>query len=497
MNSESKVTRRELLRRAAGAGLGAMAAMPAVRALAGAAAPAKAKPNFVFILVDDLAVSAMGLAKRFKFLKTPNIDRLAAEGMVCDNAFVTTSLCQPSRATFMTGCYAHTTGVRINSSATIDPAKTPAVTEYLKKGGYETAFIGKWHMPLWVMEKMSLDYWVGFRGQGKYKNPTLFENSLKPFTKQGYMTDILTDYAVNWLEKGRAGEKPFCMFLWHKGVHGPFTPAPRHAEAFGDVELAEPVSWTDDYHDKPRWMRRAFQYGTKRKAWRESEDKPVRAKLPPKKWQPRNKMRLDYLRSILAIDDSVGRVYESLKKAGELDNTVFIFSSDNGYFFGEHRRVDKRLMYEESIRIPMLIRYPKLIKGGAHLPQIILNNDIAPTMLALAGLAAPDHMDGKNFLPLLKGQNAPWRKSFLYEYYSGGTYPAMQTTVGVRTDRHKYITYPLVKDDTDELYDLQADPHEMTNLINDPAAAGALKKMQAELARLKKETKYPGPVNLP
>ena len=493
MTASERLTRREALRRAAGASLGAMAGLPAMQALAATAGRPAPKPNIVFILIDDLPWNAMGFTGRFDFLKTPHIDRLAKEGLVCDNAFVTTSLCQPARATFMTGCHAHTTGVRINSSNSINPARTPAVTEYLRKGGYETAFVGKWHMPLRVMDKMGLDYWLAFRGQGEYFDPELCENSLKGFRKKGFMTDLLTDYAVNWLESGRKSEKPFCLFLWHKAVHGPFTPPPRHAKAFADAAMAEPPNWADDYHDKPRWMRRAFVYGTKRKAWAASEGKPVPDRLAPKQWLPRNKMRLNHLRLILSIDESVGRVRAALAKSGQLDNTIIIFSSDNGYFLGEHRRNDKRLMYEESIRIPMIIRYPKLIASGARLPQTLLNNDLAPTLLDLAGLPVPDHMQGASFLPLLAGRKAPWRKSFLYSYYSGGTYPAMQTMVGVRTDRYKLITYPLVTGDTDELYDLKADPIEMKNLIADPAAAGMLAEAQRELARLKKQARYPGP----
>jgi N-acetylglucosamine-6-sulfatase len=476
-----RLTRREALQLLGGLGVSASLA-PVIAE----AEEQKRRPNILFIMTDDQAVDAIGIAGRYDFLPTPNMDRLAREGATLTNAFVTTSLCSPSRASFLTGCYAHRHGVTENAKRDLPPT-IPTFAQLLQKSGYETAYVGKWHMRPLAKPRPGFDYWLSFRGQGKYIDPELNENG-RDFVKQGYMTDILTDYAVSWLQRPRS--KPFCMCLCHKAVHGPFTPAPRHQDAFADAKLPKPPSFDDTFAGKPKWLRRAFRYGARRQIWLDSEGKPVPESLPPQQWQEQNPTRMDYLRALLAVDEGLGRVLDALEKTGQLDNTFIIFTSDNGFFMGEHRRGDKRLMYEASIRIPMLVRYPSLIRPGSKVDHMVLNVDVAPTMLELAGVSVPQPIQGRSIAPLLRGEKIDWRQSFLYEYFQEAWLPGIPTMVGVRTRRWKYIQYPHLPGEIDELYDLDNDPHELHNLATDKKHAEALAKMKAELARLKKETGY-------
>jgi len=447
------------------------------------------RPNFVFINIDDQAWNALGASGRFPFLETPNMNRLAREGARFDNAFVTISLCSPSRACSLTGCYAHRHDVRTNEST--DPLpELPTYAQVLQQAGYETAHIGKWHMEAKADPRPGFDYWLSFKGQGRYENPDLNENG-RDFTEQGYMTDILTDYAVKWLKVPR--EKPFCMNLWHKAVHGPFTPAPRHTGAFPDAELPKPPNADDTFADKPAWLRRNMTYGARRDEWKASEGKPVPESIPPVPWDAKNAARLDYLRTLLAVDESIGRVLATLDEMGQLDHTVVVFTSDNGFFLGEHRRGDKRLAYEESLRIPLIVRYPGLATPGAVLDSMALNIDVAPTLLELAGAAIPDSMQGRSLVPLLRGDAGGWRESFLYEYFQEAWQQGIPTILAVRTARWKYITYPDLDGEMVELYDLENDPIEMHNLAQDSAHADRLEAMRAELERLKKETEYGAP----
>jgi len=462
------------------------------------AASAK-RPNFVFVLIDDQAWNAMGHTGRFPFLKTPHMDRLAREGASFENAFVTTSLCSPSRASFLTGCHAHRHGVRTNEKRDPDP-ELETFPQRLQRAGYETAFVGKWHMKPAANPRPGFDYWLSFRGQGEYVNPKLNENG-RDFQQEGYMTDLLTGYATRWLERPR--HKPFCLLLWHKAVHGPFTPAPRHAEAFPEATLPKPPNFDDAFEDKPKWLRRIKTYGGRRDDVLKSEDKEIPDALPPAEWHGGQKHQLDYLRALLAVDESIGAVLATLEKQGTLDDTVVVFSSDNGYFLGEHRSGDKRLMYEESIRIPLIVRCPALAAPGARLEPMALNIDVAPTILDLAGARPPRTIQGRSLVPLLGNARAPWRDSFLYAYYQENWLPGIPTMLGVRSQRFKYIHYPNLPDDVDELYDLERDPHELRNLVADPAHAPTLDRMQAELKRLLDETEYveassrPAPIDVP
>jgi len=451
--------RREFLRNAlASASVATVAAFPATT---------DRRPNMVVILVDDMRWDMMSCLGH-PFLKTPQLDRVRREGVMFSNAFVTTSLCSPSRATFLTGTYAHRHGVTDNTGKELDPDKTPVFPTLLQAGGYETAYVGKWHQGRTAAPRRGFDYWLSFLGQGVYKDPKLNENG-RDFQEKGYITDILTDKAVAWLERKR--EKPFCLYLAHKAIHGPFDPPERHNDLFAGVTPPEPASFREDLASKPAWQRKG------------------QPSVKQGNWPPPNTKFMDYYRVLAAVDDSVGRVYEALKRNGTLDNTVFLFTSDNGYFKGEHAGMgDKRLAYEESMRIPMLLRYPKLAKPGGTIPGMVLNLDVAQTMLDLAGLKPAPTMQGRSMKPLLEGKTKGWRENFLYEYWVDlNTIPRM---VGIRTESAKYVKYPDIQD-LDELYDLRKDPGELKNLAADKEWSAVKKKLQAELEKLMRDTGYP------
>lgn len=472
-----RINRREALRRmglaAAGVALGA-----------GVGRAQQRRPNLVVILTDDQRWDAMSnMPNRWPFLQTPNIDRLAAEGARFENAFVTICLCSPSRACFLTGRHAHSHGVRTNEGTDIPP-EMPTYPQVLQRAGYRTAFIGKWHMGPHSNPRPGFDHWLSFVGQGQYTDPQLQEND-RTFTAEGYMTDILTDYAVQWL---RRRDDPFCLVLSHKAAHGPFTPAPHHRDAFPDAEIPEPASFRDTFADKPEWIRRTMTHGARTDTrGREAPDE-----IPPGEWDPRNPTRLNYLRCMLGIDDSVGRVLGALEELGELDNTLVAFAGDNGFFLGEHRRGDKRLAWEESMRIPLLMRYPPMIDAGARPEPMALNIDLAPTLLEVAGLPAPQGVQGRSLVGALQGRTADRRERFLYEYFQERWLPGLPTMLAVRTQRWKYITYPELHD-IDELYDLREDPIEMHNLALEPEHAETLARMRAMLEELKREIAYTPP----
>ena len=430
------------------------------------AADAASRPNIVFILVDDLRWDALGCTGH-PFVKTPNIDRIAAEGVLFRNAFVTTPLCSPSRASFLTGRYAHAHGIQGNADDKGASRKLLTFPLLLQRAGYTTAYVGKWHMGPDDSPRPGFDRWVSFKGQGVYQNPSLNIDG-KVVKTPGYISDILTDQAVEFL--GRKHDKPFCLYLAHKAVHGPFTPAERHKELYADQAIAPPPSAGDSLEGKPALTR--------------TPPRPPRRGRQP---ASHDRIARNQLRALLSIDEGVGRLFKVLTETRQLDNTLLIFTSDNGYFWGEHGLGDKRAAYDESIRIPLLMRCPKLIPGNSTRGQLVLNIDIAPTLLDAAGVAVPAEMHGRSFLPVLREGNAQGRESFLAEYVTEprDRIPSWQA---VRSKQWKYIHYTGL-DAMDELYDLKADPHELQNLIREPGAAGRLKELRAELARLLKEAK--------
>ena len=448
------------------------------------------RPNFLFILVDDQPYDAVGFSKRYPFLKTPNIDKLANEGVNIKNFFVTQSICSPSRASFLTGTYPHIHGVNQNNKF-VDPNwdSFAPYSVHLQENGYETAHIGKIHMAHKRGKehiRPGFDYWFSFIGQGKYFNPQVNENGTE-IQLEGYITDILTEKTIDWLINKRDNNKPFSLNLWHKAVHEKHLPAPRHKDLYKDQKLPEPPYNThkETFKGKPEWQRRKT-FGFK---WNEGDIVPE--VLKEKKW-PINKFKnMQLLRSLIAIDESLGKVIETLKKIGELDNTVIIYSSDNGYFMGEHTFRDKRLAYENSIRVPMIIRYPKLIKENSEINEQCLNIDLAPTILDLAEINQPKYMQGESMVSLISGKkNTKWRESILFEYYVDDAWPyAGPDQLAVRTNRYKLVDN-FLENDIDELYDLINDPGEMNNLINDEEYEKVEKELRKESIRLQKKYKY-------
>ena len=417
------------------------------------------KPNFLFVLVDDQPFDALESSQRYPFLKTPNMQRLQDEGATFQNYFVTQSICSPSRASFLTGVYPHIHGVNQNNRH-VDPDwdSYKPYNSHLQQAGYQTAHIGKIHMAHYHGEKHirpGFDFWYSFIGQGDYFDPMVNDNG-KEYQEQGYITDILTEQAVNWLENKRDPNKPFSLNLWHKAVHEDHSPAPRHQGISKNDSLPVPPYNThlDNFEGKPEWQRI--------KAWDSKWKEYVPSDtLEPKPWPVKGYKFKKLLECLNAVDESLGRVLATLEEMGELENTVVIYSSDNGYFMGEHGYWDKRIAYENSMRIPMLIRYPKLIKPETSVDKLALNIDLAPTILELAGLEKPDYMQGKSMVPLLTSSEdaQDWRKAFMFEYYVDDAYPyAGPNMLAVRTDRYKLVD-DFLADDIDELYDLENESH--------------------------------------
>jgi N-acetylglucosamine-6-sulfatase len=426
--------------------------------------------NVVFVLTDDHRYDAMGFMGH-PFLKTPHLDSLAANGVHLKNAFVTTSLCSPSRASILTGLYTHKHRVIDNNR--LVPEGTLFFPQYLQQAGYKTGFIGKWHMGgAHDDPRPGFDHWISFRGQGNYLPPgpkyTLNVNG-KRVKQKGYITDELTDYAVQWLEEQKDDEKPFFLYLSHKAVHANFTPAKRHEDRYKDADLSFLPRGKDisASKDAPRWVR------DQRNSWHGID------------FSYHSDRGLDYLyrrycESVLAVDDSVGRVLQQLKDMGIHDETLVVYMGDNGFMWGEHGLIDKRVSYEASIRVPMMMQCPDLYEGGKVVDNVIGNIDIGPTILHAAGLGTPDYMDGVSFLDLPNQPEMDWRDYFLYVYYWEKNFPQSPTQFALRGDRFKYITYYGLWD-VDELYDLKTDPGETNNLINDPDYKSVAKDLENRL----------------
>jgi len=448
------------------------------------------KPNFLFVLVDDQPFDAVGYSGRYPFLKTPNIDWLNEEGANLENFFVTQSICSPSRASFLTGTYPHIHGVNQNNRH-VDPKwdEFEPYSSHLQNAGYETAHVGKIHMAHLKGEdhiRPGFDYWFSFIGQGEYFDPQVNENG-KEYKEQGYITDILTEKAISWLKEQRDENKPFSLNLWHKAVHQPHLPAPRHSDLYLEEQLPTPPHDThkETFKGKPEWQRKkTFGFD-----WR--KNLPIPLELPQMEWPINYDRNMDLLRCLSAIDESLGKVIKVLEEMGELDNTVIIYSSDNGYFMGEHTFLDKRLAYENSMRVPMLIRYPDLIKKKTKIKEQCLNIDLAPTILDLAGVEKPAYMQGESMLGLLKGGNDQnWRESILFEYFQDSYWPyAGPSQIAVRTERYKLVD-AFLANDIDELYDLKNDPGEMINLINEPDYDTIEQWLRDEATKLKVQYRY-------
>ncbi len=444
--------------------------LQALPALAAAQTPRKPR-NIIFILSDDHRYDAMSFLKGQPFLETPHLDSLARDGAHLKNAFVTTALCSPSRASVLTGKYAHKHKIVDNNTAI--PTGTTYFSSYLQKAGYKTAFIGKWHMGGESdAPQPGFDRWVSFRGQGTYlpsANGLNVDGQKVP--QKGYITDELTDYALDFIQKQTG---PYFVYLSHKAVHGEFIPAERHKGKFDKAKFVPPVSLNAEAINRPMWVQ------NQRNSWH-GVDYPYHSTISIEEYYKR------YAECLCAVDESVGRVLALLKQRGELDSTLVIYMGDNGFAFGEHGLIDKRTAYEESMRVPMLARCPELFRGGQTLPQVVANLDIMPTVLDAAGVPVPAGGDGASFLPLLKGQPIAWRDSLLYEYYWERNFPHTPTIHALRTDQYKYIRYHGIWD-LDELYDIKEDPHELRNLIKSPAHQEIVKRMNQRLFEILEST---------
>ncbi|MDQ2899692.1 MAG: sulfatase [Acidobacteriota bacterium] len=445
----------------------------------GGALAAQSKPkrrNILFILTDDHRYDAIGFMKAQKFLETPNLDSLARDGTHLKNAFVTTALCSPSRASINTGKYAHQHKIIDNNTAI--PPGTRFFSQDLQQAGYATGFFGKWHMGNRGDDPQpGFDKWVSFRGQGSYlPSPNGLNVDGKHVPQKGYITDELTGYALDWLNQ-RSKEQPWFLYLAHKAVHAPFIPAERHKGKYKDAVFTPPPTMEttgDMARNRPMWVQ------NQRNSWHGVDYSYY-------KGLPIGDDYKTYAETLLAVDESLGLILEALKKRGELDSTLIVYMGDNGFAFGEHGLIDKRTAYEESMRVPMLARCPELFPGGRAVKEVVANIDIMPTFLAAAGVESPQGIPGRNFLPLLEGKSIPWRDGLLYEYYWERNFPMTPTMHALRGERYKYIHYYGIWD-IDELYDLQEDPLETNNLIFSEKNQDVVKRMNKQLFDIMQDT---------
>lgn len=452
---------------------------------------ATTRPNIVVVVVDDLRWDEFGAAGH-PWLETPNIDRLAAEGAPFANSFHAVPLCSPNRATLLTGQFPSQHGIIDNVARSRLSHRLQTFPRALQAAGYETAFLGKWHMGNDPTPRPGFDYWVGLPGQGRAVNPELFENGALRVVR-GYTTDLLTDRAIAFIQRERTG--PFLVYLAHKAVHpdvqqrddasiapGPaeYVPAPRHRGVYGTRVLqrrANVVRTLGDLAGKPA-IRRAL-------AWNATGDTTatVDTIAAPAMDETTIRRRAEML---LAVDEGIGRIIAALEATGELDRTVVVLTSDNGFFFGEHGlTTERRLPYEESIRNPLLIRYPPLVRAGSRPPELALTIDLAPTILELAGAPIGAHIQGRSLVPVLRGNAPDWRQSILVEFYTyENPFPHLMDLDyrALRTPRYKYIHW-VRHPDLDELYDLETDPFEMRNLAHERSAASIRARLRTELGR--------------
>ncbi len=479
-----------------------------------AGSPSK-RPNIVFLFTDDHAVQSIS-AYGSRINTTPHIDRLASEGVVFDRCFCCNSICAPSRAAVLTGKHSHANGLMTNGNR-FDGAQT-TFPKLLQQAGYETALIGKWHLKT---DPTGFDHWEILPGQGSYYNPDFLTAAGKK-RYEGYATDVTTDLALDWLKNDRDEDKPFLLMCQHKAPHRTWAPGPDHLTMYDDVTIPEPPSLFDDYAHRSDLLKdnemsiaghlmydydlkitgatekdvlgRAFKnpeyrrmtddqrrrwdaaYGPKNEAFRKSN--PQGDDLTRWKYQRYIK---DYLRCVASVDDNIGRVLDYLDDAGLADNTIVVYSSDQGFYLGEHGWYDKRWMYEESFRMPLLVRWPGKAKPGTRVSALTQNIDFGPTFLDAAGLDVPKEMQGVSLKPLMDGTVAPnWRRALYYHYYEKGEHNVPRHE-GVRTDRYKLIHF--YDAGQWELYDLTNDPREMHSLYDDPAyrtiAEGLKRQLQA------------------
>lgn len=474
------------------------------------------RPNIVFIFSDDHAYQAMSCYPRPLALnETPNLDRLARSGMRFDRCLVTNSICGPSRAVILTGKYSHANGFYTNNFSRFDGSQT-TFPKLLQSAGYATALVGKWHL---VSQPTGFDYWHTLPGQGIYYNPPMNDNG-KPVKHTGYTTEIITDLALDWLKEGRDKSKPFLLMCQHKAPHREWSPSLKQLGKYEKTTFPEPETLFDSYagrgkaeraqdmtlaktmtpldlklttppslneEQKVKWE---AYYGPKnedfRKANLQGEDLV--------RWRYQRYMH-DYLSCIASVDESVGQVLDYLAEAGLEENTIVVYASDQGFYLGEHGWFDKRWIFEESLRTPLLVRWPGVTKPGSTNTDLVSNVDFAATFLDAAGVKVPDDLHGKSLRPILSGTTPKdWRKSFYYHYYEFPGPHDVARHYGVVTDRYKLVRFYDLDDpafEEWELFDLKTDPQEMKSVYGDPAYEKVQTDLQEELRRLRAELKVP------
>ncbi len=477
-------------------------ALASLALLTGCSRQTTRRPNILYIMTDDQTVGEMSCYGN-KILHTPNMDRVASEGIRFANCFVANSLCAPSRATALTGCFSHINGVRGNSEGRGDAEHIkPGIATWprlLQQAGYRTGVVGKWHLS---DEPVGFDYSCILPGQGVYFDPEFIENG-KRRKIPGYATDITTDLALGFL--ARNASQPFALIYQHKAPHRPFTPAPRHAHLFDDVELPYPATVNDDYATRPI-AKEAIDMKFDVSLAADYKDLPK--DLDPearKKWIYQRFVK-DRYRTVYGVDENLGRVLRYLDEHNLAQDTLILYTSDNGFFLGEHGWYDKRFMYEPSLRVPLLARYPRHGSAGRVEQRFVQNIDFAPTILDFAGLAIPETMQGKSLRPLIEGKPpATWRRSIYYTYFENSwalrdkgkdamkdptfeffTAHRVSPHRGARTDRYKIVQY-YSEGDYWELFDLAKDPDELRNVHGKPEYAGVEAEMKRELARLREQ----------
>ncbi|MFN3152514.1 sulfatase [Bremerella sp.] len=492
-----------------------------------AAAESTNRPNILFIFSDDHAIKAISAygGDLAQVAPTPNIDRLAQEGMLFRNSFCANSICGPSRATILTGKHSHKNGFMRNTGRGMDQSQW-TLSKALQASGYNTAVIGKWHLH---SQPLGFDYWEILPGQGNYYNPDFIQQDGSTKRFEGYATDLTTDKSIAWLEQ-RDKSKPFFLMCQHKAPHRTFAPPLRYLDAFDEIEIPEPATLFDDYANRSstlatnemeidRHMDWAYdlkvrkdergdvvlpkpdRYGTpeynrmtaaQKKAWDAHFGPQNQAFLKDFQqgkfterdvvhWKYRRYMR-NYLGTVKAVDENVGRMLKYLEENGLAENTIVVYSSDQGFYLGEHGWYDKRWMFEESMRMPLIIRWPGVTKPASAAEQLVQNIDYAPTFLEMAGQEIPAEIQGQSLVPILQGEDGPWRDSLYYAYYELGEH-AVPQHFGVRTETHKLIHFPV----TDEwnLFDLEADPQELTSIYDDPSAQSVRDAMTKEYYHLR------------
>jgi len=468
------------------------------------------KPNIIFILSDDHATNAItAYSDRFRDIApTPNIDKIAKDGAILRNAFSTNAICGPSRASIITGKYNHVNGYYKNFQGGLFDADQWSYPKALQESGYETTLVGKWHLASVPQGFDYYKYHIDHGEQGVYWNPTYSENG-KEVKEKGYATNLTTDFALNWLNN-RNEDKPFCMLLQYKAPHREWSPDKKYEELWENDSLPVPSTFFDNYEGREKTAgntHMTMDYLNRRdmkieapdslndkqqRKWLDYGNKPGQLvtlnglengkELKELKFQ---KYIKDYLATIKSVDDNIGRVLDYLKENGLEENTIVVYASDQGFFLGEHGWFDKRWMYEESLRMPFIIKYPGKIKTNTVVNDIVSNIDIAPTLLDLAGIESPDEVQGKSFKSQLMGEkNDNWRQSMYYHYYEYPKWHHVQPHYGIRTERYKLIHF-YYDIDLWEFYDLEKDPHELNNLINSNQHAELIADLKDELYALK------------